>query len=246
MPGTYCPDYQSLRCPAGTTGHSAGVRVVPWTVNEPRLAKAARWGVAASPRTYPDRLREFLAARGFDSCAIAQSQHDDLGLPERARYADKDPAGRSAREVASSGSRAMRCVRCGWVASDGQCPCGTSLPSRAAWSRRDPGAGAAGAGAVHALLGVGEVVGHSDSCTTCDLSGDYWCELGRPAAGLAGAPIRCPRKVACGPLGQWPLVSRHDRRLRARCARRPGRRRCDVAERRTWSCWRVSGGASSR
>jgi glycerophosphoryl diester phosphodiesterase len=61
----YCPDYRFLDARQVRQAHSAGVRVVPWTVNEPEAwRQLLDWGVDGITTDYPDRLAEFLAQRG--------------------------------------------------------------------------------------------------------------------------------------------------------------------------------------
>jgi glycerophosphoryl diester phosphodiesterase len=45
--------------------HALGLRVLPWTVNEPEaMDRFAGWGVDGIITDYPDRLRTVLQARG--------------------------------------------------------------------------------------------------------------------------------------------------------------------------------------
>jgi glycerophosphoryl diester phosphodiesterase len=64
---TYCPDYRFLDAAQVRACHAAGVRVLPWTVNE-----AADWrrlidmGVDGITTDYPDRLAVLLRSRGIE------------------------------------------------------------------------------------------------------------------------------------------------------------------------------------
>ena len=64
---TYCPDYNFLDEPQIAASHAEGVRVVPWTVNEPaHWERLMAWGVDGITTDYPDRLGEWLHRRGLD------------------------------------------------------------------------------------------------------------------------------------------------------------------------------------
>jgi glycerophosphoryl diester phosphodiesterase len=65
--GTYCPDVDFLDRLQVRQLHKAGLRVVPWTVNEPAdWERLLDWGVDGITTDYPDRLAEWLRARGID------------------------------------------------------------------------------------------------------------------------------------------------------------------------------------
>jgi glycerophosphoryl diester phosphodiesterase len=62
---TYCPNYEFLDGAQVRQLHDAGVRVVPWTVNDPDdLARLLDWGVDGVTTDYPDRLAQVLRSRG--------------------------------------------------------------------------------------------------------------------------------------------------------------------------------------
>jgi glycerophosphoryl diester phosphodiesterase len=62
---TYGPDYEFLDALQIRQLHEAGVRVVPWTVNDPEAwARLLAWGVDGITTDYPDRLAELLRERG--------------------------------------------------------------------------------------------------------------------------------------------------------------------------------------
>jgi glycerophosphoryl diester phosphodiesterase len=64
---TYCPSYESLDQDLVRRTREAGVRVVPWTVNDPgHWQRLLDWGVDGLTTDYPDRLAAFLGARGID------------------------------------------------------------------------------------------------------------------------------------------------------------------------------------
>jgi glycerophosphoryl diester phosphodiesterase len=63
---TYCPDFTFLDEIQVWQLHEAGIRVVPWTVNEPAdLARLLEWGVDGVTTDYPDRMAEMLRLRGI-------------------------------------------------------------------------------------------------------------------------------------------------------------------------------------
>jgi glycerophosphoryl diester phosphodiesterase len=54
---TWSPDYRALSKPKLDEAHASGMRVVVWTVNEPRdIARMIEWGVAGIISDYPDRV----------------------------------------------------------------------------------------------------------------------------------------------------------------------------------------------
>jgi glycerophosphoryl diester phosphodiesterase len=62
----WSPDYRAVTQETVERAHGAGIRVVVWTVNEPRdIAQLIDWGVDGIISDYPDRLRDVLAARGM-------------------------------------------------------------------------------------------------------------------------------------------------------------------------------------
>jgi glycerophosphoryl diester phosphodiesterase len=63
---TYCPDYRFLDRAQIQLCHARGIRVIPWTVNEPaEWARLLDWGVDGITTDYPDRLAEVLRQRGI-------------------------------------------------------------------------------------------------------------------------------------------------------------------------------------
>jgi glycerophosphoryl diester phosphodiesterase len=61
----YCPSYEFLDEAQVRHVRAAGLRVVPWTVNDPAHAgRLLDWGVDGLTTDYPDRLAALLAARG--------------------------------------------------------------------------------------------------------------------------------------------------------------------------------------
>lgn len=61
----YCPSYAFLDEHMVRQAHAAGVRVLPWTVNEPeQWQRLIDWGVDGITTDYPDRLAERLTAWG--------------------------------------------------------------------------------------------------------------------------------------------------------------------------------------
>jgi len=64
---TYCPDYQFLDEPQVKACHAAGVRVIPWTVNEKAdWLRLLDWGVDGITTDYPDRLARLLRRRKIE------------------------------------------------------------------------------------------------------------------------------------------------------------------------------------
>jgi glycerophosphoryl diester phosphodiesterase len=63
----YCPDYRFLDAAQVRACHAAGVRVLPWTVNdEADWLRLLDWGVDGITTDYPDRLAGLLRSRGID------------------------------------------------------------------------------------------------------------------------------------------------------------------------------------
>jgi glycerophosphoryl diester phosphodiesterase len=61
----YCPELEFLDQKQVQQIHAAGIRVVPWTVNDPDdWARLLDWGVDGITTDYPDRLAAFLSGRG--------------------------------------------------------------------------------------------------------------------------------------------------------------------------------------
>jgi glycerophosphoryl diester phosphodiesterase len=61
---TWAPDYRALTKDALEKAHRAGMRVVVWTVNEPRdIARLIAWGVDGIISDYPDRVLAETRAR---------------------------------------------------------------------------------------------------------------------------------------------------------------------------------------
>jgi glycerophosphoryl diester phosphodiesterase len=64
---TYCPSFSFLDEAQVRQAHAEGIRVVPWTVNEPEdWERLLGWGVDGICTDYPDRLAEFMQRRGAD------------------------------------------------------------------------------------------------------------------------------------------------------------------------------------
>ena len=61
----YCPDYQFLDRAQVRAVHAHGIRIVPWTVNDPEAwRRLLDWGVDGITTDYPDRLAALLGERG--------------------------------------------------------------------------------------------------------------------------------------------------------------------------------------
>jgi glycerophosphoryl diester phosphodiesterase len=61
----YCPEYTFLDSKIVAALHAAGMRVLPWTVNEMHeWARLLEWGVDGITTDYPDRLAAWLVERG--------------------------------------------------------------------------------------------------------------------------------------------------------------------------------------
>jgi glycerophosphoryl diester phosphodiesterase len=64
--GTYCPDVEFLDETQVRQLQTAGVRVIPWTVNHPDdWQRLLDWGVDGITTDYPDRLAAWLRERGI-------------------------------------------------------------------------------------------------------------------------------------------------------------------------------------
>src|SRR5262249_325651 len=62
----YCPEFQSLDLGLVQECHAQGIEVVPWTVNNcDGWLRLLDWGVDGITTDYPDRLADFLRARGI-------------------------------------------------------------------------------------------------------------------------------------------------------------------------------------
>jgi glycerophosphoryl diester phosphodiesterase len=62
----YCPDFEFLDVLQVKQLHQEGIRVVPWTVNDPTdWQRLLDWGVDGITTDFPDQLGEFLAAKGI-------------------------------------------------------------------------------------------------------------------------------------------------------------------------------------
>jgi glycerophosphoryl diester phosphodiesterase len=62
---TYCPGLEFLDELQVHQAHEAGIRVVPWTVNEPKdWLRLLAWGIDGITTDYPDRLARFLGEQG--------------------------------------------------------------------------------------------------------------------------------------------------------------------------------------
>ncbi|MCS6850940.1 MAG: hypothetical protein NZ700_07190 [Gemmataceae bacterium] len=63
---TYCPSYDAVDGPLVRELHGAGIRVVPWTVNNREdLERLLDWGVDGITTDFPDRLAVVLGRRGI-------------------------------------------------------------------------------------------------------------------------------------------------------------------------------------
>lgn len=64
--GTWSPNFQTLSETSVKSAQSLGLKVVPWTVNEPGdMQRLIRWGVDGIITDYPDRLRAEMQSAGF-------------------------------------------------------------------------------------------------------------------------------------------------------------------------------------
>lgn len=62
----YCPNFEFLDELQVKQIHQAGLRVIPWTVNDPGdWQKLLNWGVDGITTDFPDRLAEFLSTKGI-------------------------------------------------------------------------------------------------------------------------------------------------------------------------------------
>jgi len=63
---TWAPAFQNLDAEAVKAAQQLGLKVVPWTVNEPAdIDRLIGWGVDGLISDYPDRVREVMARRGM-------------------------------------------------------------------------------------------------------------------------------------------------------------------------------------
>jgi len=63
----YCPSYEFLDENQVKQLHTAGIRVLPWTVNDPAdWARLLDWGVDGITTDFPDRLAATLRGRGIE------------------------------------------------------------------------------------------------------------------------------------------------------------------------------------
>jgi glycerophosphoryl diester phosphodiesterase len=64
--GMWTPNYRNVDADAMAEARAAGVKVVPWTVNEPAdMTRMIDLGVDGMISDYPDRLRQVMAERGM-------------------------------------------------------------------------------------------------------------------------------------------------------------------------------------
>lgn len=62
----WSPRFDDLDAPGVRDAQARGLRVVPWTVNDPAdMARLLDWGVDGLITDYPDRLRALLRERGM-------------------------------------------------------------------------------------------------------------------------------------------------------------------------------------
>jgi glycerophosphoryl diester phosphodiesterase len=62
----YCPDFRFLDRAQVEQAHEAGVRVIPWTVNDPAdWSTLLDWGIDGISTDFPDRLAALLRQRGI-------------------------------------------------------------------------------------------------------------------------------------------------------------------------------------
>ena len=64
--GTWAMQFGNLTPGALAEARALGLKVIPWTVNEPAdMARLIDWQVDGIITDYPDRLRKVMAARGM-------------------------------------------------------------------------------------------------------------------------------------------------------------------------------------
>jgi glycerophosphoryl diester phosphodiesterase len=64
--GQWTPNYRNVDAAAMAEARAAGIKVVPWTVNEPAdMTRMIDLGVDGMISDYPDRLRQVMAERGM-------------------------------------------------------------------------------------------------------------------------------------------------------------------------------------
>jgi glycerophosphoryl diester phosphodiesterase len=62
----WSPNQGSLTREDLKTAQQLGLKVIPWTVNDPAVAERfIEWGVDGIISDYPDRIREVMARRGM-------------------------------------------------------------------------------------------------------------------------------------------------------------------------------------
>jgi glycerophosphoryl diester phosphodiesterase len=62
--GSWSPFHGDLTEAALAEAHALGLKVIPWTVNDPaQMERLIAWGVDGLISDYPDRLRAALARR---------------------------------------------------------------------------------------------------------------------------------------------------------------------------------------
>jgi glycerophosphoryl diester phosphodiesterase len=62
----WSPNYRDLDDALVKEAQALGLRVLPWTVNDPAdMGRLIEWGVDGMISDYPDRLREVAAKRGL-------------------------------------------------------------------------------------------------------------------------------------------------------------------------------------
>ena len=63
---TWAPSFQTLNAGDVKTAQQLGLKVIPWTVNEPRdIDRLIGWGVDGLISDYPDRVRAAMQQRGL-------------------------------------------------------------------------------------------------------------------------------------------------------------------------------------
>jgi glycerophosphoryl diester phosphodiesterase len=64
--GTWSPAWRNLTPATVSEAHALGLKVIPWTVNDPGdMARLIDWGVDGIITDYPDRLRKVVADKGL-------------------------------------------------------------------------------------------------------------------------------------------------------------------------------------
>jgi glycerophosphoryl diester phosphodiesterase len=63
---TWSPNFNNLSAEAVKTAQQLGLKVIPWTVNEPAdIDRVIGWGIDGIISDYPDRVREVMQRRGM-------------------------------------------------------------------------------------------------------------------------------------------------------------------------------------